>query len=95
MVLRRRRTIASLVASLIGSVVLGAIPPLRTLWDLSAVVACALAGYLILLARVTRLEANATERREKVIVLPQTIFPVALADAGAPRPRVAVHMQGV
>ena len=95
MMLRRRRAVAVLLAGLSGSLGFGAIPHLHLFWYLSAASAVALVAYLAMLAHVTRLEVNATERREKVIMLPTTIFPVPLTEAGGSRRAFAVNAQGV
>ena len=66
---RRRRTLAVLVGTFGGSLVLGAIPALRPLWDLTLVAALATVGYLAALVYVRRLEELAAERDRKVVEL--------------------------
>jgi hypothetical protein len=69
---RRRRTLLWLAGTLGASFVLGAIPPLRGLWDLSLATFLLATGYVALLVRIQRAaaaEAAATERAEKVVPL--------------------------
>lgn len=66
---RRRRTLTVLSASLGGSLVLGAIPGLGALWDLSLVAACCTVGYVALLVYFRRIEELSAERERKVVEL--------------------------
>lgn len=66
---RRRRTLATLAGTFAGSLVLGAIPALRPLWDLALVAGLATAGYVVALVYVHRLEELAAERDRKVVEL--------------------------
>ena len=95
MVQRRRRAVAFMLVGLSGSLVFGAVPHLHVFWNLSAAFAFVLVAYVAMLAHVTRLEVNATERREKVIVLPRTIFPVPIGEANRARGFYAVDARGV
>ncbi|MDA8291930.1 MAG: hypothetical protein M0Z33_09675 [Actinomycetota bacterium] len=70
LVLRRRRVLTELTATFLGTLVLGAIPGLGILWDLSLVAFLATTGYVALLVRFRReavARAAATERAEKVV----------------------------
>jgi len=70
LVARRRRVLARLTASLALTLVLGAVPALRFLWDLSLVSFFLTSGYIALLVRVQQLaiaEAAESERAEKVV----------------------------
>ncbi|MDA8269641.1 MAG: hypothetical protein M0Z63_07730 [Actinomycetota bacterium] len=64
---RRRDVLLGLVASVLGTAVLGAVPPLRPLLVVALVGVMALVGYIVLLVR---LRAIAVERRAKLRYLP-------------------------
>lgn len=67
---RRRRVLTTLLASFGASLVLGAIPALRPLWDLSLVAFLLSTGYVALLVRAERervISAALAERAEKVV----------------------------
>ncbi len=66
---RRRRTLTLLGCATAGTFVLGAIPALRVLWDLSLVALVLGAGYVAALVHFARLEAFAAERARKVVPL--------------------------
>lgn len=66
---RRRRTLGTLAGTFAGSLVLGAVPALRPLWDLALVVGLATVGYLAALVYFRRLEELAAERDRKVVEL--------------------------
>jgi len=94
---RRRRVVGTLLIGLFGTMVIGALPKMHLVMVLTGIMAIALVGYLMMLARVTRAtrhEAIAAERRIKVVELPRTIFPVYLdaanRHAGDARPDRAV-----
>jgi hypothetical protein len=61
---RRRRVLLVLVATMLGFFLLGMIPALNVLWDLSLLAFAATAGYLALLIHIHR---RAVEREVKVI----------------------------
>ena len=86
---RRRRTLGILVATFVGSLVLGAIPALRPLWDLALVSGLCAVTYVGLLVYFHRMEEMALERERKVVEL------AALARKGAvvpirPRPSFVI-----
>ncbi len=64
---RRRDVLLGLVASVLGTAILGAVPPLRPLLVVALVGVMALVGYVVLLVR---LRAIAVERRAKLRYLP-------------------------
>jgi len=66
---RRRDTFAILLGGMLGSAALGAVPALRVLWALAAVLGLLLAGYVALLIRLRNLAA---EREMKLRFLPRT-----------------------
>lgn len=69
-VARRRRALRYLLVTLTSTFVLGAIPALRALWDLSLITFLMTTGYLALLVRVERERmsiAAESERAEKVV----------------------------
>lgn len=79
--LRRRRTVGVLSVGFAFSVLIGVLPKMHLVLAIAGLCAVALVGYLLTLARVTRINrhaANIAERRVKVVELPRTIFPVAL-----------------
>ena len=61
---RRRRVLLVLVATMVGFSLLGMIPVLKVLWDLSLLAFAATAGYLALLIHIHR---RAVEREVKVV----------------------------
>lgn len=69
LVMRRRRTLAWLACSLVGSFLFGAIPWFRPLWDLSLVVLILGVAYLAALVYVQRQAVLAAEREAKIIRL--------------------------
>ena len=67
---RRRRVLARLAGSLVVTLVLGAVPPLRFLWDVSLATFFLTSGYVALLVRLQQVraaEAAEHERAEKVV----------------------------
>ncbi len=82
LVARRRRVLTVLASSLLGTLVLGAIPGLGVLWDVSLVSFVATTGYVALLVRFRRAavaQVVATERAAKVV----SINSARRRDAGA------------
>jgi len=81
---RRRRTLAVLACTALGTFVLGAIPALRALWDLTVVDLLLTAGFVALLVHFRRLETTSGEHRDAAIPLrvveggrqPATITPL-------------------
>ncbi len=71
---RRRDVLMLLVGTLLGTLVLGAVPRLHVLWIVSAVTAFALMSYVALLVRLRNIVA---EREMKLTYLPRP---------GAPQP---------
>ncbi len=69
LVMRRRRTLAWLLGSLVGSFLVGAIPWFRPLWDLSVFVLVLTLGYLGALAYLQYHARLAAERAAKVVRL--------------------------
>lgn len=65
---RRREVLMVLVAGLVGSLLLGALPHLHVLWVLSLVAAIGLAGYVAMLIRIRNIAA---EKEMKLAYLPQ------------------------
>jgi hypothetical protein len=61
---RRRRVLLVLVATMLGFLLLGMIPGLKTLWDLSLLAFAATAGYVAMLIHIHR---RAVEREVKVV----------------------------
>lgn len=61
---RRRRVLLVLVATMLGFFLLGMIPDLKVLWDLSLLAVAATAGYLALLIHIHR---RVVERDVKVV----------------------------
>lgn len=59
---RRRRVLVAFAGTILGSFVLGAIPPLRALWDLSLVSFLFGSGYVVALTSIARNEALSLER---------------------------------
>lgn len=84
-VARRRRVVTVTLGIFLVSLLLGALPPLHLLWVFSGLTAFVMMAYLMLLAHFTRLEVNAAERKQKIVHLPQTIFPVPLVQTSAGR----------
>lgn len=82
---RRRHTLATLAGTFAGSLVLGAIPALRPLWDLTLVAGLATGGYVAALVYVRRLEELAAERDRKVVELAERARQSAIAPV-RPRP---------
>jgi len=83
LVARRRRVLAVLCSTFLGTLVLGAIPGLGVLWDISLLAFAATTGYVALLVRLRReavARAAASERAEKVV----PIHSALRRDAGAP-----------
>jgi hypothetical protein len=68
--LRRRRALTGLIGCGAFTLVFGAIPALRALWDLTVVDLLLTVGYLYLLARCTKLESFEAERRAMRNVVP-------------------------
>lgn len=66
---RRRRTLGALVATMAATLVLGAIPALRPLWDLTIIATLTLAAYVGALIWFRRAALLAVERERKVIEL--------------------------
>lgn len=66
---RRRRVLLSMVGGILATLVFGAIPALRVLWDMSLVLVLATAGFLALAATAARDEALTLERMRKVVPL--------------------------
>lgn len=94
LVMRRRRTLAWLGGSLAGTLLLGAVPWFRVLWDLSIVVLVLTICYLAALVYVQRQASLAAERAEKVVRLrsfghPERRFTGSAAAGGA---RLGVEM---
>lgn len=86
---RRRRVLVVLVSVLAGSLVLGALPSLSALWDLSLVAFAATSGYVAILVRVHRegvARAAASERREKVVSIHSSRRSAAAGALEAPSP---------
>ena len=70
LVVRRRKTLARLCGAFVVTFLLGAVPVLRVLWDLSLVVFLLATGYLALLVwfqRIAVAEAASLERAAKVV----------------------------
>ena len=66
---RRRRTLGALVATMAATLVLGAVPALRPLWDLTLVATLALVAYVAALVWFRRAALMAVERERNVIEL--------------------------
>lgn len=67
----RRRRVLSVLGEAIGfTVLIGAFPPLRAMWFLSAVFAVLLLGYVLLLLRVSA--ARRSSGRRRIAALPDT-----------------------
>lgn len=66
---RRRRALTALLGSFFASLVLGAIPALRPLWDLALVAGLCSVGYVGALVYFRRVEELALERKRKVVEL--------------------------
>jgi membrane protein implicated in regulation of membrane protease activity len=64
--MRRRQVLLVLVGMMLGFFVLGLVPSLRVLWDVSLLAFAATAGYLALLIHFHR---RAVERDVKVVVM--------------------------
>lgn len=76
LVARRRKTLAWLCGAFVVTFLLGAVPALRVLWDLTLVVFLLATGYIALLVRFQRIavaEAALEERAAKVV--PIDAFP--------------------
>ncbi|MCU1489372.1 MAG: hypothetical protein JWM85_777 [Acidimicrobiaceae bacterium] len=71
---RRRRVLVVLSATIFGSFLLGAVPSLRPLWDLSLASVLLGAAYCALLVRIARIEAD---------VLARPLRPAVVSEAGA------------
>jgi hypothetical protein len=86
---RRRRTLVALGAAGAFTLVVGAIPALRMLWDLTIADAIVTVGYLGLLAYFTRLENFEAERRamRNVVAFPPR-------PSGAPMPQAVFAAVG-
>jgi hypothetical protein len=65
--MRRRRVLAGLLVVVIGSLGLGAIPPIRVFWFVSFAVGLLTAAYLALLVSIARSEALELERLRKIV----------------------------
>jgi hypothetical protein len=68
----RRRALAGLIGTFGFTLVFGAIPALRALWDLTILDVIATAAYIGMLAYVTRLETFEAERRAL-----RNVYPIA------------------
>ena len=67
LIARRRRTLSRLAGTAVGTLVLGAIPALRVLWDLSLVTTLLTIAYLAALAWFQREHPFAAERPANVV----------------------------
>ncbi len=86
---RRRHVLLVLVATMLGFFLLGIIPDLKVLWDLSLLAFAATAGYLALLIHIHR---RAVEREVKVVDIQERL---ASLKADVPmRIAVPVHQDG-
>lgn len=66
---RRRRALGALGGTFLASLVFGAIPALRPLWDLALVAGLGTAAYVGALVYFRRVEELALERKRKVVEL--------------------------
>jgi hypothetical protein len=65
--IRRRRVLAALLVVVVGSLALGAIPPIHVLWIVSFAAGLLTAGYLALLVTIARSESLELERLRKIV----------------------------
>ena len=82
---RRRRTLTALLCTLTASLILGAVPALRPLWDLTIVAALCSVAYLAALVWLRRAQELAAERERKVVELTARARQSAIAPI-RPRP---------
>jgi hypothetical protein len=81
---RRRRVITVLGEAIGFTALIGAVPPLRPMWFVSAVFATLLLGYVLLLLRVR--PSRVSKLRARPVILPDSDVAVLRPSHPAPRP---------